>query len=279
MTQSSRPAIPDFARPPVTEVVLSLQFGATPAFRSVHAGLFWNSVRSEYPKVSEQAPLQPVFETFGGAPTVVPPFQIQTFTSPPMLRYWFETEDGQHLIQLQQDRILRNWRQQTTEIQYPRYEKLRDLFKMDVSKLEELFRTERLGDLRPNQCEITYINTIQLPKVNVQEHLDQITPLWAGSTSDLRSFDAEYTTIQTKRILRREDAPYGRIYVSFTPVLRARDYSPAVQLDITARGRPVAETVASAFDLLGEERVEIVRVFAEVTTKEMHKVWERTDAS
>jgi uncharacterized protein (TIGR04255 family) len=274
------PGLPDFKFPPVTEVVLSVQFAPSSLFRSVHAGLYWNEIRSEYPKVSEQAPIAPAFETFGATPMLSPVFQVQAMFGPPMARHWFETDDGEHLVQLQPDRILHNWRQRSPEMEYPRYESLRAKFKGEVDKLIAFFRNEGLGEIRPNQCEVTYINTITSTRgQNPHEHLARITPLWAGNLSEPVLPAPETTTIQTKYVLRKDEVPYGRVYVTFTPSYRVTDYSPVVQLEVTARGRPSGETVAAAFVLLDEERDVVVRTFTAVTTSEMHAEWGRTDVA
>src|SRR5262249_2810158 len=110
MSSPSRPDdLPDFKNPPVNEVVLSLQFASIPSFHSAHIGLFWEKIRQEYPKVSEQAPLQAAFETFGVMPVnPASPFHIEALLSPPMPRFWFEELDGNELLQIQQDRIIHN---------------------------------------------------------------------------------------------------------------------------------------------------------------------------
>jgi uncharacterized protein (TIGR04255 family) len=276
------PGLPDFKSPPVTEVVLSVQFAALPLFRSVHAGLYWNEIRDEYPIVSEQVPISAVFETFGGAPKL-PGIQGWSFQGqvPLPLRHWFETANGEHLVQLQQDRILHNWRQRSPKMEYPCYESVRAKFVREVNKLTALFEKEGLGEIRPNQCEVTYINTItSAGGENPHEHLARITPLWTGNLSEPSSLPApETTTIQTKYVLRKNDIPYGRVYVTLTPAYRATDYAPVVQLEVTTRGRPDEESVAAAFALLDEERATVVRTFADVTTPMMHKEWGRKDAT
>ena len=278
MPKSRPPGLPNFKSPPVTEVVLSVQFAALPLFRSVHAGLYWNELRNEYPVVSEQAPIPPAFETFGAAPMLTS-FQGQIMLPLPV-RQWFETANGEHLVQLQHDRILHNWRKRSPEMEYPRYELLRAKFVDEANRLATLFRQEGLGEIRPNQCEVTYINTITLTRgENPHEHLARITPLWAGNLSE-PSFPApETTTIQTKYVLRKNDIPYGRVYVTFTPAYRATDYAPVIQLETTTRGKPDTDSLAAAFALLDEERNVVVRTFASVTTPLMHKQWGRTDAS
>jgi hypothetical protein len=147
-----------------------------------------------------------------------------------------------------------------------------------VSILEAFFRKERIGQIRPNQCEVTYINTITLPNsADPQQNFQLITPLWTGQTSDQFLPVSENTTIQTRYVLKRGDSPYGRVYVTFVPAFRVTDSGPVIQLEVTARGRPTAETVSAAFELLDEERDVVVRTFTAVTTSEMHKQWGRTD--
>jgi uncharacterized protein (TIGR04255 family) len=272
--------LPDFDRPPVTEVVLSIQFAALPLLRSVHAGMYWNEIRKEYPNASEQAPISPQFETFGPTPTLTAGIQIQAMFPPQMTRHWFETDGGEHLVQLQQDRLLHNWRKRTPEMEYPRYEALRAKFVGDVDRLSAFFRREGVGEIRPNQCEVTYINTIiSAEGKNPHENLARITPLWAGNLSEPLLPAPETTAFQTKYVLRKGQVPYGRVYVTFTPAYRAADYSPVVQLEVTARGRPDEESIEAALALLDEERSVVVRTFTAVTTPSMHKEWGRTDVA
>lgn len=273
-----RRRLPDFKSPPVTEVVLSVQFAGLPLFRGVHAGLYWREIRDEYPVVSEQTPIPPIFETFGATPMLTS-FQGQIMLPPPV-RHWFETPDGEHLVQLQPDRILHNWRKRSPEMEYPRYESLCAKFTDEVDKLATLLGQEGLGEIRPNQCEVTYINTITLPGgENPHEHFGRITPLWTGDLSEPSPGSPEITTIQTRFVLRKDHTPFGRVYVTFTPAFRAIDHKPVVQLEITTRGKPEQQSIAAAFALLDEGRDVVVRTFASVTTPLMHKEWGRTDAA
>ena len=79
-------------------------------------------------------------------------------------------------------------------------------------------------------------------------------------------------------MLRRGEKPFGRAYITFKPALLVADQSPVVTMEVTARGRPEEETVPAALTLLNEERAIVVKTFAEATSPEMHKLWERTDA-
>jgi len=281
MSAYNRPSdLPDYERPPVSEVVLSIQFASNAQFQIVHAGLFWNLIRDQFPNVSEQVPLQPVFETFGGPAIAAGPIQVQTFSSPPFPRFWFESEDRAYVLQLQQDRILFNWRAISSGSVYPRYEALRERFTREVQRLAEFFEGQKIGSLSPNQCEVTYINSISLGEEDAgpYAHLDMITPLWSDKVRKIGGLEVERTVVQTVFILKSNEQPYGRLYVIFTPALRAVGVvRPIIQLEMTARGRPENDTLDAAFRLLDQERHTIVRTFTGVTKEEMHKMWGRTD--
>lgn len=104
-----------------------------------------------------------------------------------MPRYWFEKSGTPDLLQVQQDRIIHNWRKQEGELIYPRYETLRERFKTEVDQFAAFLDEENIGELRPNQCEVTYVNIIELPdSEGVHNCLEEITPLWAGDLSRTR---------------------------------------------------------------------------------------------
>jgi uncharacterized protein (TIGR04255 family) len=274
---SHEPDLPDFTDPPLNEVVLSLQFASLPNLKSAHIGLFWERVRAEYPNVSEQGVIQSVFETFG-IPSASPPFvlQIETLLSPPMPRYWFERPNSPDLLQLQNDRILHNWRQQSDNSRvYPRYESVKVSFEKELAVFQRWLSDEGIGELRPNQCEVTYINLIPLA---AHRELEDVTPLWAGKLSENPPNQLERASIQATFLFSHGETPVGRVYVNFQPAFLQSDRSPVVRLEITARGRPRGETVADALSFFDLEREQVVKTFAAVTTNKMHELWGRTDA-
>ena len=50
--------IPSYKKPPVIEVVWSVQFSKLPWLTAAHTGLFWDIIRKEYPRCEEQAPIE-----------------------------------------------------------------------------------------------------------------------------------------------------------------------------------------------------------------------------
>lgn len=279
MAQRSRPAdLPNFEKPPLTEVALCVQFDTLAAFTNLHAGLIWAECRGDYPVASEKPAIPPQFETFGGS-GVAPlmPFRFAAYSEPPTSRFWFEETSGVDLVQIQNDRIVHNWRRRDG-YQYPRYETIVERFEAEYRKFAKFVEREGLGDLRPNQCEITYINTIELPDGSNPHHqLCRIALLCTERPEVATFLEEENRSVQARYILKRNGEPYGRVHVNFLPVVRSSDLAPAVQLDITARGRPEAQTAEAAWDLIENEREIVVRTFAAVTAPEMHRLWGRTD--
>jgi uncharacterized protein (TIGR04255 family) len=274
-----RPAnLPNFKNPPINEVVLSFQFASLEKLKSPHIGLFWKSMRSQYPDISEQGEVPPVFETFG-APEMQR-ISFQAFAAPPMPRFWLQKEGLPDLLQIQRDRLMHNWRQMPEPTPYPRYEKVRAKFQREVHKFEEFLKSEKLGKLEINQCELTYINFIEEVPNGPDLHacLELISPLWSGITSDNAPGQMENSLVQLRYFLDDENERVGRIHVLMQPAFRPSDLKPVFRIEITARGRPHGSTVAEAFELLDIEREAVVRTFAAVTTPEMHKLWGRSDA-
>jgi hypothetical protein len=267
------PGLPDFDRPPVTEVVLSLQFGSLAKLKTAYVGFLWSLWRDRYPRVSEQTPLDPVFETFGTASPEQAHIRFEQLLALPFPRYWFETADGSELCQIQQNRIVHNWRLRGTP--YPRYEKVRANLIEDLGTFEKFLVSEQLGDLLFNQSEITYINTIDVPGTDPHGALEQVLAVWKGMDSADR--DLEDVAFRARYLMKKKGTPYARLHVSASPALRRATMAHVVQLELTFRGKPEDGDRVAALALLDEGREAIVKAFAEMTTPEMHEYWGRKD--
>jgi uncharacterized protein (TIGR04255 family) len=272
--------LPDFSRPPLSEVVLSIQFGSLTNLKGIHLGLFWKQFRKQYPDVTEQSPIQTIFETFGVPHTARTTFQLQTFLSPPMPRYWFEKTGKPDLLQIQHDRIVHNWRIGEGAVSYPRYERVKAKLEKEFLAFAKWLDSERLGEIRPNQCEVTYTNLIEIDESDrVHADLSRLTPFWTDAVSEHMPAELEDITTSSRFIFSHNEKPVGRVYVQFQPVFRQSDLHPMIKLEITARGQPEGETISDALAFLDVEHAQVVQTFAAVTSKEMHKAWGRKDVS
>lgn len=277
--------LPSFGRAPVTEVALSIQFAELAGFMAIHGGLLFQDLRADYPRVAEHPPLEPVFENFDPISPSMAQFRLEAFGGPPPPRFWFEAPDGSYLLQVQRDRLVYNWRKRSEVQIYPRYHEIRVRFAREIERIGALLAHAGLGSLVPNQCEVTYINAITAPgDVNLHAHPERAVRLWSPpqpSGSQRREFEG---AVLNARFLMRDElgTPCGRVYVNVMPSFMPSQTEPnsaarALYLEVTARGRPGADTVAGAFECLDGAREAVVRTFADVTTPEMHDLWERDD--
>lgn len=269
-----RPAdLPDYEDPPLIEVLLSLQFAQLPGFGNIHIALLWQQFfRDKFPKYQEHPSLQPVFEVFGPNPMVSP--QIQISMGVPAVRFWFSNDD--EVIQIQNNRFIHNWRKTRTDQQYPHYELIQENFRKEVDVFEKFLRENGLRELRPNQCEISYINHIDLPDgKNPHDNLQRILRFFNESIVPSPSLIFEDNNLQMRYIIKDGGAKIGRLHIQALPALRITDKKPILQLTLTARGRPNEETIDSAFHFMGLGRSLIDKSFDSLTTLEMHTWWRK----
>jgi uncharacterized protein (TIGR04255 family) len=277
--KKSRPDnLPDFAHPPVTEVALSIQFASLERVGSVHAGLLWLLFKDDFPTVTEHAAIPPAFETFGSRPALAAS-HIELMMEPRPSRFWFHKGDDSELIQVQRDRFVHNWRKQGPEDVYPRYERIRERFEEELKLVQKFLGEGDLGTLRPNQSEVTYINHIGSADIDLHRHPEEALTCLAPYSFDGLPGEPENSRLQLRfAISGADDKPIGRLHIVAAPVFRTSDGMPLLQLTMTARGRPEAETVESALAWLDIGRRAVVRGFAAVTTPKMHEIWGRRDA-
>jgi uncharacterized protein (TIGR04255 family) len=278
MLTTTRPAdLPDFERPPVNEVYLSAQFEPLAEFRAAHLGLFWEELRSEFPRLEEHGPIAHEIEVFGTR--IRANVRLEVIQRPPLPRCWYLREDGRHLIQLQNDRLVHNWRRVTDEDAYPRYETVREAFFIEFQQFEAFLKAEKLGEVALDQCEVTYINHI-LSGQGWKTHAD--APAVFSFLRKPRSRDplpeAENEQSNLRFVLHSaEKEPIGRLTATLTPAFRSTDERELFVFQLTARGRPLGdgkEGVRRFFDI---GRSAIVNGFAALTTANMHKIWGRID--
>ena len=147
-----------------------------------------------------------------------------------------------------------------------------------MENFQEWLKFEELGEVIPNQCEVTYINIIKLPDgSNPHTQLHRISNIWSEKITLPASEKLEHSNVQLVSIFEKDGKPAGRTYTNFQPAYTQATSEPVVKFDITVRGKPPGETVESAFEFLDMARAEVVNTFASLTTQEMHKFWERTD--
>ncbi len=271
--------LPDFENPPVSEVALGVQFEPLERLRTPQVGLFWTEIRQRFPKIEEHAPMEPVIERFGTLRGGTPQVRLQMLESPPAPRVWFLNEAGTELIQVQPDRFIHNWRKVGAGDSYPRYEHVRDTFRSELQTFQAILSREQVGNIAPNQCEVTYVNNI-VSGAGWESHgeLGNVLTVFRTTYSDDKLADPEDARLALRYVIRDDRGePIGRLHVSAQPVFRRTDGVPMIGLTLTARARPAGQQLDDVIRCLDIGRDKIVRAFASVTTAPMHKIWGRKD--
>lgn len=264
--------LPSFKKPPVAEVAIAAQFGQIRGLTGPVMGLLWQRFREAFPKLEVHPALDPRFEQFGRDPEKKLTVTLETVPTP---RVWFIGSNEGHLVQIQQDRFVFNWRRIQGQ-DYPRYEQVKALFETNFGLFREFLVNEQLGEARLNQWELTYVNHIPAGD-GWRRHgdLHSVVPLVAPTAEAGFLPEPEDIALRVRyRITEGEEAA-SRLYVEANPAFDPTSGKPLIWLTLTARGGLVQGSGDSLGSRLDVGREWIVRGFADVTSSTMHRHWER----
>lgn len=158
---------------PTNAPVWELSLSAVAASRTIYSPYFIRDVHqgiaADYPSIERQAP----FAGFGTHPTPPAPLAQPelVFNSVATPRWWFISEDGHKVIQLQEDFVAANWRRLSkspAEAKYPGFAAQLGEFERWISLLQTVDsnRPEEFPFPNPVRCEISYENMIPLQDSN-----------------------------------------------------------------------------------------------------------------
>lgn len=259
-----RPAdLPNFQNPPIDEVILGVEFQPFPRFTQAHLGVLWNEIRADYPQTEDKPPLISV-----GASPIPLPFTFPPFGAPngPGFRTWFVSQDDQYVLQVQNDRILHNWRRRTVE--YPRFESLFELFYGHLQRFQQT--VEEFGPISPKQIEITYVNWVtdmQQSDFFLPAKLPAITSPEVGDSPTQQQWSAIYAVEIDREVT-------GTLNIACGPGVRPLPVlQQGTQLVLTLK-IPIG-TTDGIEELMAIGRNIIVRTFTDLTTEEGHDRWGR----
>lgn len=269
----NRPNLPDFARPPVIEVALSVQFQSLGELRTIHLGSLWERLgRNYFVSVEEQPPLPRIVERFGVVRQAIAP-QFEILNIAPLPRVLFVSSKGDEIVQVQKDRFTFNWRKRSEADVYPRYESIEQQFMHFSGIFETFLKDEKLGSLRVEQAEVTYVN--QIPQADIRRRVEEVISVLSGPYTDNYLHDPEEVRLSLKFPMLKEEKPFGRLHIDVFGSTQAD--SPAINLVLLARGLPMGDDIKSAITFFRVGRAAIVNGFASITSREMHDLWGRTD--
>jgi uncharacterized protein (TIGR04255 family) len=256
-----RPAdLPDYERPPIDEVVLGVQFRRFQGFSQAHVGLIWNEIRDRYPRTEDQPPIVQL------SPALPPGLPLQ-FAGVGLFRVWLISADDTRVLQIQNDRLLHNWRRRNNA-EYPRFESLAKEF------LEQFNRFERLiGPCSLEQVEVTYINWLPSKRAS-----DFFLPARSRKWSDpqLAKQPAAYQWSGQYTVGSEGPTSTGTLSIGCNSAIRPFPPPPETGTQFTLTFNAPVSTGSSLRTLMETGRSTIVRAFTDLTSRSAQEDWGRT---
>ncbi|WP_406353184.1 TIGR04255 family protein [Streptomyces sp. NBC_00658] len=259
--------LPDFSQPPVVEVACGVKFRKVPELHGIRLAPLYEMWKSELPVIEEQ-PTLPSIET--GPAGSSPKIRVD-FPSLRQTRYWFQSERGNDLVQLQPDRLIVNWRSCGNGENYPRFEYVLNHLSRRVTDLSGFVEENFRSKLEFLHVELSYINSLRVGESDKWD-LREIFHTWPDFAKHHLGRPANSQMTFDFPI---ESARTGRDFflrASIEPGV-ASDETPGTFLTMTAQGRPSSTSAEGALDSIKEAHDHLVRSFAEITTEAAHERW------
>jgi uncharacterized protein (TIGR04255 family) len=255
--------LPRFNKPPVVEVAIGVEFLPIPSLTVVplvELRPVWNDI---YPHIEGQPAIRSI--PLGGP--AFSSFNFEVGKGLPPIRIWLLNESRSELLQIQNDRLVLNWRANYGSL-YPHYQELEPRFLENWHRFQKAIDEQALGELRPITATVTYVNRF---------------PLYDGETlfDALSIFDPDaplknaQPSVQLSVALIASDGT-TQIGEQKISAARSQDEAKEVQLrSITRAGFLPADDYPIEM-ALRRAHATAVTSFANVTTAKMHERWERT---
>lgn len=275
---------PRFQHPPVMEVALGVQFKPLASFGVPQIGRLWERFRERFPKVEHQPQLDHEIERRGAQLPQVS-FRVLEPNRALLPRVWMINDSGTELLQVQQDRFVRNWRRYSDgTARYPEYlEHLRPSFVSELGEFVSFIESEGLGAVEFDQCDLSYVNHIEPNEVwSTTGDWWKVFPSIAPAIDKDSGGPLDYIGLRMRREMVDANGDFlGRLHIQLDSTLSAPrpekpEPHPLFILQLIARGSPVGRGVEGVLSFLDLGHDAIVTTFANITSSAMHGAWGRT---
>lgn len=260
--------LPNYENPPVIEVIYGIQFKPL-GLQSPNIGVFWQTVRQEYPSFVENPPLAHSIEKFDLDTRAETETKIELMGRPPLPRLWFIDPTENWLIQVQDDRFLYNWKRVKDQDVYPRFDVVSTKFFDVWNKFHAFCQSEGLPHPSFDQLELTYINHINVS--DVKAYVMDASKIFPDMRwRETHGFLPNPETLAWKTSFVFPDQQ-GRLHVSMRHAIRRKNQQPVLLLEMTARGMPSSKEHDNVRGWFAMAREWIVRGFADLTDEKIQK--------
>lgn len=261
----------DWSRPPVIEVVLGFQFTPVQGLTNGHLGLFWHSIKDQYPHSHDAPPVPFATDSSWG---MEPDFLFATFgvqLEKGDSRLRLTSADGSRMIQVQNGWILANWvKSESSNQTYPGYLAVRQQLEDAILAFNRFLSENKLPEMNPEIWEVTYIDHIE--KGTVWNNWTELPAVLPGLLGSKCPESVRLRAIQGTWSYGLGTLP-GRLALSVQTARRIAD--PKVDLIVvrtTARG-PIG--ASPLIECLNKGQAIVVETFMSVASDSAKAFWER----
>lgn len=225
-----------YESPPINEIGCDILFDSIEGFRAGHFGLLWQKFRPDFSVTEDQNLVTPV-----------PKEDVENPDRPPLPRVWFVHTNDNEVVQIQRNRFVHNWRKRQPYDEYPGYEKVIENFETYLARFEEFLAAENLGNLKPNQYVLTYINVIpQKQGWETLRDLEKVFPNFLSLTKqNILSTDVRGINWQTNLGIPND---LGHLQISISSAQRVFDNHPVLHIQLNAMSNHPYEPIRDWFD-------------------------------
>ena len=265
---TSRPptgALPEYEHPPVSEVALTVQLVDDIGFRSLDMATIAACWEHDLPHVEERDRLPRLDDDPDHLESK--PDHTELHETP---RLWLQNESGNHVLQLQQDRIAVNWSKSEADDDYPRYETIRDFLLEAWRRLEAKLADLGLTLPPPWMCQVMYVNELGANHGwNSSADTVRLIAPWAGSMSD------DFLPVDRHEgLLLHFHIPEHQGWMNIDG--RTADIGNRILvLTLASQGWPASPDLDGVLGFMDLAHEWIVKGFTSVTTPEAHQEWGR----
>jgi uncharacterized protein (TIGR04255 family) len=252
-----------FQQTPLTEVICGITFSA-PEFASVHFGLYWQSIKADYPNLPIDT--QPIGE-------------VPLLSIPPKLRrVWFESLDKHKVIQLHSDKFLYNWRKLDEQDRYPHFQDVAQGFAAEWQHFQAWWHqlvqeTKSVSPLpittiEPVYYELTYLNHIDAA---MGWHSPDDNPkIFRFLAAEWQAFALGSPKVHNVSLEFLLPNQMGILSLIVTQGLKLQDNSPILVCELTARSFDAKIPFNQWF---GDTHEAVVKSFIDLLQEDIKKAW------
>lgn len=243
--------------PPLNELIIGVYFN--PPLLDIythHVGIFWDKIRDRYPQIEQRDTLGNMF-----------------FESPnevfPMPRFWLTSKDKSHLLQLQRNALLLNWRRGPNTA-YPSFEPVKEEFDKIFSVFLNFVRSINPDTtVSIDRAELAYMNIVEPSEYwksvsDVVTIIPSISPISMGvPETSLEAFNFSQTMNVEPRL---------SVNVTVRSGSKLPENVPILQFDIRAVGALDGATKVEVDEWFARAHLATGNVFHAVTSTEIRNL-------